>query len=63
MIQKLEQNLHYGKPAIEYSNVNTKRRSTSEILVVKDTIEVRAPFEIPDHEIQKIVQNNASWIL
>jgi predicted metal-dependent hydrolase len=37
--------------------------SSSEIIVDKDTIEVRAPSNKPDHEIQKIVQNKASWIL
>jgi predicted metal-dependent hydrolase len=63
VIQKLEQKLHYGKAVIEYYIVKTKRRKTSEIIVDKDTIEVRAPRNKPDHEIQKIVQNKATWIL
>ena len=63
MEQKQEQKLHYGKAVIEYTIIKTKRRKTSEIIVDKDTIEVRAPFNKPDYEIQKIVQNKASWIL
>jgi predicted metal-dependent hydrolase len=63
MLQKINQNLRYGKTVIEYYIIKTSRRKTSEIIVDKDTIEVRAPFDKPDHEIQKIVQNKASWIL
>jgi predicted metal-dependent hydrolase len=35
---------------------------TSEVIVDKDSVEVRAPFNKPDHEIQKVVRNKANWI-
>jgi predicted metal-dependent hydrolase len=60
---RIQQKLHYGTSTIDYSIVRSKRIKTSEIIVDKDTIEVRTPFNKPEHEIQKIVQNKASWIL
>jgi predicted metal-dependent hydrolase len=62
MIEKLNQKLNYGTDVIEYSAVKTRRRKTSEVIVDKDTVEVRSPFNKPDHEIQKFVSDKASWI-
>jgi predicted metal-dependent hydrolase len=62
MIEKQNQKLNYGTNVIEYSVVKTRRRKTSEVIVDKDTVEVRSPFNKPEHEIQKFVSDKASWI-
>ena len=59
MIVKLE----YGNTSINYSVVKTKRRKTSEIIVDKDIVEIRAPFNKSDLEIRNIVKDKANWIL
>ena len=55
--------MHYGNTTINYSVIKTKRRKTSEIIVDKDTVEIRTPFDKPDHEIRNIVKDKANWIL
>ena len=41
----------------------TRRRKTSEIIVDKDMVEIRTPFDKPDQEIRNIVKDKANWIL
>ena len=62
MIKKQNYKLNYGTDVIEYSVVKTRRRKTSEVIVDKNTVEVRAPLDKPDHEIEQVVRNKATWI-
>lgn len=62
MIKKQNYKLNYGTDVIEYSVVKTRRRKTSEVIVDKNTVEVRAPLYKPDHEIEQVVRNKAGWI-
>ena len=62
MIKKQNYKLNYGTDVIEYSVVKTRRRKTSEVIVDKNTVEVRAPLDKPDHEIEQVVRNKAGWI-
>ena len=55
--------LHYGTSVIKYSVIKSRRIKTSELIVDNNEILVRTPFDKPDHEIQKIIQNKANWIL
>jgi predicted metal-dependent hydrolase len=63
MTTKLKGKLDFGNTTINYSVIKTKRRKTSEIIVDKDTVEIRAPFDKPDEEIRNIVKDKANWIL
>lgn len=62
MIKKQTCKLNYGTDVIEYSVVKTRRRKTSEVIVDKNTVEVRAPLGKPDNEIEQVVRNKAAWI-
>ena len=63
MTTKLKGKLDFGNTTINYLVIKTKRRKTSEIIVDKDTVEIRAPFDKPDEEIRNIVKDKANWIL
>ena len=63
MTTKMKGKLRYGNTTINYSIIKTKRRKTSEIIVDKDTVEIRTPFNKPNHEIRNIVKDKANWIL
>jgi predicted metal-dependent hydrolase len=63
MITKLKGKLDYGNTTINYSVIKTKRRKTSEIIVDKEIVEIRTPFNKPDQEIRNIVKDKANWIL
>ena len=54
MIQKLKQKLHYGTDIIEYSIIKSRRVKTSEIIVDKEQIVIRTPFDKPVSEIKEI---------
>jgi predicted metal-dependent hydrolase len=62
MIKKQNYKLNYGTDVIEYTVVKTRRRKTSEVIVDKNTVEVRTPLDKPDHEIEQVVRNKAAWI-
>ena len=62
-MKTLTQKLNYGSDIIEYSIVKTNRRKTSEVIVGKDTVEIRAPIDKPDQEIRNIIKDKANWIL
>lgn len=53
----------YGTKTFDYLLVKSKRIKTSEIIVEKDRVVVRTPFNKPLYEIEKIIQNKAPWIL
>lgn len=58
MIHKIK----YGTSVIEYSVIKSKRRKTSQIMVDGEEVIVRTPLSKDNSEIQKIIQNKASWI-
>jgi predicted metal-dependent hydrolase len=62
MINKQNCKLNYGTDVIQYFVVKTRRRKTSEVIVDGNTVEVRAPLDKPDHEIEQVVRNKAAWI-
>ena len=62
-MKKSNQKITCGIDVIEYSVVKTRRRKTSEVIVDKDTVEVRAPIDKPDQEIRNIIKDKANWIL
>lgn len=55
--------LHYGTSVIKYSVIKSRRIKTSELIVDRNEVVVRTPFDKPDHEIQNIVKDKANWIL
>jgi len=59
----LKRKLEYGNTTINYSIIKTRRRKTSEIIVNKDVVEIRAPFDKPEREIRNLIQDKANWIL
>lgn len=52
----------FGNSVIEYSVVKSKRRKTSEIIVDKNGVMIRAPSSKPISEIKKIVEAKRRWI-
>ncbi|MBM3896857.1 MAG: M48 family metallopeptidase, partial [Thaumarchaeota archaeon] len=54
--------VRFGNSLIEYSVVKSKRRKTSEIIVDKNGVMVRAPSSKPNSEIKKIVKEKSRWI-
>ena len=63
MTKKMKGEIEYGNTTIEYSIIKTRRRKTSEIIVDKDIVEIRTPFDKPNYEIRNIVKDKANWIL
>jgi predicted metal-dependent hydrolase len=55
--------LYYRTSVIKYSVIKSRRIKTSELIVDSNEVLVRTPFDKPDHEIQRIIQNKAKWIL
>jgi|1185.fasta_scaffold997790_2 hypothetical protein len=45
---------HYGTSVIKYSLIKSRRIKTSELIVDRDEVVIRTPFDKPDHEIQKL---------
>src|SRR5215218_5485490 len=60
---KSRQSYQYGNRKINYTLVKSKRRKTSEVIVDKDEITIRAPFDKPILEVEKILDNKIKWIL
>ena len=61
--EERKQKLEYGNNRIEYSVIRSKRVKTSEITVDDDKVIIRTPFGKPLSEIEKIIEEKASWIL
>ena len=55
--------MHYGTSVIKYSVIKSRRIKTSELIVDRNEVVVRTPFDKPDHEIRNIVKDKANWIL
>jgi predicted metal-dependent hydrolase len=60
---KSRQSYQYGNRKIDYTLVRSKRRKTSEVIVDKDEITIRAPFDKPIIEVEKILNDKIRWIL
>lgn len=61
--EEQKQKLEYGNNTIEYSVIRSKRVKTSEISVDDDKVIIRTPFGKPLPEIEKTIEEKASWIL
>jgi predicted metal-dependent hydrolase len=60
---KSKQSYQYGTKGIDYILIKSKRRKTSEVIVDKDGITIRAPFDKSISEIEKILDDKIRWIL
>jgi predicted metal-dependent hydrolase len=60
---KSKQSYQYGTRKIDYILIKSKRRKTSEVIVDKDEITIRAPFDKSISEIEKILDDKIRWIL
>ena len=58
-----KQSYQYGTRKIDYILIKSKRRKTSEVIVDKDEITIRAPFDKSIPEIEKILDDKIKWIL
>jgi predicted metal-dependent hydrolase len=59
---KTKQTFRYGNKSIEYFIIKSKRRKTIEIIVEKDRITVRSPFEKSIKEIEQVLNDKIKWI-
>ena len=59
---KTKQIFQYGNKTIEYNLIQSKRRKTCEVIVDKDEITIRAPFNKPITEIEHILNDKIKWI-
>ena len=57
------QTYQYGDKKIDYTLVKSKRRKTSEIIVDKDEITIRAPYEKSIPEVETILGDKIKWII
>ena len=60
---KSKQTYQYGNRKIDYLLIKSRRRKTSEVIVDKNEITIRSPFEKSISEIEKILDDKISWIL
>ena len=58
-----KQSYQYGTRKIDYILIKSKRRKTSEVIVDKDEITIRAPFDKSIPEIEKILDDKITWIM
>jgi predicted metal-dependent hydrolase len=59
---KSKQAFQYGNKTIEYTLIQSKRRNTIEVIVDKNQITIRSPFDKPIKEIEKILNDKIKWI-
>ena len=60
---KSKQTYQYGNRKVDYLLIKSKRRKTSEVIVDKNEITIRVPFDKSLQEIEKILADKISWIL
>lgn len=58
---KSRQSYQYLNRKIDYILVKSKRRKTSEIIVDKNEITIKAPFDKSILEIEKILDDKIKW--
>ncbi|HJT85971.1 MAG TPA: SprT family zinc-dependent metalloprotease [Nitrososphaeraceae archaeon] len=63
MSSKTIQNYQYGNRKINYTLVRSKRRKTSELIVDKNEITIRAPLDKSISEVEKILDDKINWII
>lgn len=56
------QHYQYGNKIIDYTLIRSKRRKTCEIIVDKDEIILRAPFDKSIEDLEGILYNKIKWI-
>ena len=54
---KTKQTFQYGNKIIEYILIQSKRRKTCEVIVDKEEIVIRSPFDMPIKEIEQILND------
>src|SRR3954454_11259174 len=59
---KSKQTFQYGNQTIEYILIQSKRRKTIEVIVDKDQITIRSPFDKTIKEIEQILNDKIKWI-
>jgi predicted metal-dependent hydrolase len=59
---KTKQTFQYGNKIIEYILIQSKRRKTCEVIVDKEEIVIRSPFDMPIKEIEQILNDKIKWI-
>jgi predicted metal-dependent hydrolase len=59
---KTKQTFQYGNKTIEYNLIQSKRRKTCEVIVDKDEITIRAPFDKSQKEIDQMINEKIRWI-
>ena len=59
---KSKQTFQYGNRKIEYNLIQSKRRKTCEVIVDKNEITIRAPFDKSIKEIERILSDKIKWI-
>src|SRR3954452_21312489 len=59
---KSKQTFQYGNKTIEYDLIHSKRRKTCEVIVDKDEIVIRAPFDKSIKDIEQILNDKIKWI-
>jgi predicted metal-dependent hydrolase len=59
---KSKQAFQYGNISIEYTLIQSKRRKTIEVIVDKDKITIRSPFDKSVKEIEQILNDKIKWI-
>ncbi len=60
--QHSKQFFQYGDKVVEYNLVKSKRRKTCEVIVDKNGIIFRAPFDKSLVEVEKILNDKIKWI-
>ena len=60
--EKSKQTFQYGNKTIEYILIKSKRRKTCEVIVDKDEITIRVPFDKPIIEVEGILNDKIKWI-
>lgn len=60
--QKLNLKFQYGNKTVEYVLIQSKRRKTCEVIIYRDEIIIRAPFDKPITEVEKILNDKIRWI-
>lgn len=60
--EKSIQTFLYGNKTIKYILIKSKRRKTCEVIVEKDEITIRAPFDKPIKEVESILNDKIKWI-
>ncbi len=59
---KSKHTFQYGNKTIGYNLIHSKRRKTCEVIVDKDEITIRPPFNKTIKEVEQILNDKIKWI-